>query len=80
VWVDTPLAVCQRRDPKGLYAQARAGKLEGLTGVSAPYEPPPNPELRLPASEEDPHQLAEQIIELLPAGHLTGGQRAGSRG
>jgi adenylyl-sulfate kinase len=40
VWVDTPLAECERRDPKGLYAKARAGAIKGMTGVDDPYEPP----------------------------------------
>jgi len=39
VWVDTPLVVCEQRDPKGLYSRARAGSLQGMTGVDAPYEP-----------------------------------------
>ena len=48
VFVDTPLIECERRDPKGLYARARAGELQGLTGVDDPYEPPEDPDLRLP--------------------------------
>jgi bifunctional enzyme CysN/CysC len=47
VHVDTPLAECERRDPKGLYARARAGELPGMTGVDDPYEPPERPELAL---------------------------------
>lgn len=47
VFVDTPLEVCAARDPKGLYAQARAGELHGLTGLDDPYEPPSEPDLRL---------------------------------
>ncbi len=47
VFVDTPLALCEERDPKGLYARARAGDLKGMTGVDAPYEPPANPDLVL---------------------------------
>lgn len=46
VWVDTPLEVCEQRDPKGLYKRARAGELTDFTGISAPYEVPENPELR----------------------------------
>jgi bifunctional enzyme CysN/CysC len=45
VFVDTPLAVCEARDPKGLYRKARAGEVPAFTGVSDPYEPPPTPEL-----------------------------------
>lgn len=47
VFVNSPLEVCERRDPKGLYARARAGTLKDFTGVSAPYEPPVGPELEL---------------------------------
>jgi bifunctional enzyme CysN/CysC len=47
VFVDTPLEVCERRDPKGLYAKARAGEIENLTGVNAPYEAPESPDLVL---------------------------------
>ena len=47
VYVDTPLEVCEERDPKGLYRRARAGTLRGLTGVDDPYEPPPDPDLVL---------------------------------
>ena len=47
VFVDTPLAVCERRDPKGLYRRARSGEIRGMTGVDAPYEVPSAPDLRL---------------------------------
>lgn len=46
VWVDTPIEICEQRDPKGLYKRARAGELVDFTGVSAPYEIPEQPELR----------------------------------
>ena len=45
VFVDTPLELCERRDPKGLYAKARAGELTGMTGIDDPYEAPETPEL-----------------------------------
>ncbi len=47
VFVDTPLEVCEERDPKGLYAKARAGEITGMTGIDDPYEPPERPELQL---------------------------------
>ncbi len=47
VFVDTPVEECERRDPKGLYARARAGELKGFTGVDDPYEPPESPDVRL---------------------------------
>lgn len=65
VFVDTPLAVCEARDPKGLYKKARAGQLPNFTGISSPYEPPEAPELRLPAGEETPEKLAARVIGLL---------------
>jgi bifunctional enzyme CysN/CysC len=45
VFVDTPLEVCEERDPKGLYARARAGEITGMTGIDAPYERPLEPDL-----------------------------------
>jgi adenylyl-sulfate kinase len=47
VWISTPLEECERRDPKGLYARARAGELSGMTGVDDPYEPPEAPDLEV---------------------------------
>ncbi len=46
VFVDTPIEICESRDPKGLYAKARAGEIKGFTGIDDPYEPPLDPELR----------------------------------
>ena len=51
VYLNVPLEVCEERDPKGLYAQARAGKLKEFTGISAPYEPPLKPEIELRTNE-----------------------------
>jgi bifunctional enzyme CysN/CysC len=48
VFVDTPIEVCEARDPKGLYAKARAGEITGFTGIDDPYEPPLEPEVTLP--------------------------------
>ena len=54
VYVDTPLEICEQRDPKGLYARARAGELSAMTGIDAPYEPPKQPDVHLrPASLAD---------------------------
>jgi bifunctional enzyme CysN/CysC len=60
VYVDTPLSVCEARDPKGLYARARAGELTGLTGVDDPYEPPASPDLHL-----TPGPLDDQVAAVL---------------
>lgn len=51
VFVDTPLEVCEERDPKGLYARARAGEITGMTGVDDPYEEPVTPDVRVDSSE-----------------------------
>jgi adenylylsulfate kinase len=53
VFVDAPLDACEQRDPKGLYRKARAGEIPEFTGISAPYEPPLSPELRVPTAELD---------------------------
>jgi adenylylsulfate kinase len=65
VFVDAPLAVCESRDPKGLYRKARAGQLPGFTGIDDPYEPPLQPELHLLSAAANPDQLAKQVIQHL---------------
>jgi bifunctional enzyme CysN/CysC len=65
VFVDTPIAACIERDPKGLYAKARAGQLKNFTGVDAPYEPPENPEIHLHTLGQTPEQLTEQVLQAL---------------
>jgi adenylyl-sulfate kinase len=65
VFVDAPLEVCERRDPKGLYARARAGELPGLTGIGAPYEPPCSPDLVLSSGEESIEVAVEQVMRML---------------
>lgn len=65
VYVATPRQECEKRDPKGLYARARAGELKGLTGVDAPYEPPENADLVLDTTGADIDALVAQVIELL---------------
>jgi bifunctional enzyme CysN/CysC len=65
IFVDAPLEVCERRDPKGLYARARAGELTGMTGVGAPYEPPSDPDLVLRSGEESVEEAVERVMRLL---------------
>ena len=65
VFVDTPLEDCVRRDPKGLYAKAQAGRLKNFTGVDAPYEAPDNPDVHLPTVGHDPEALAEKVLRAL---------------
>jgi len=71
IFVDAPLELCEKRDPKGLYARARAGELAGLTGVGAPYEPPLDPDLVLGTLEETVERGVERVLELLAARGLT---------
>ena len=65
VFVSTSLEECERRDPKGLYARARAGELKGLTGVDAPYEAPEDADLVVDTTGADIDELVSQVIELL---------------
>ncbi|MGO8749049.1 MAG: adenylyl-sulfate kinase [Thermoguttaceae bacterium] len=67
VFVDTPLEVCEKRDPKGLYKKARAGELKGFTGIDDLYEPPVHAELVLAGGDGSAEQLADQVLEYLRA-------------
>jgi bifunctional enzyme CysN/CysC len=62
IYVDTPLAVAEARDPKGLYQKARAGKIRNFTGIDSPYEPPENPEIHIETGRVSAEQAAEQVI------------------
>jgi bifunctional enzyme CysN/CysC len=67
IFVDTPLAVAEARDVKGLYRKARAGQLKNFTGIDSPYEPPYSPEIRVNTVEMTPAQAAEHIIrQIMP--------------
>lgn len=65
VYVSTPPEECQRRDPKGLWARARAGEIKGFTGVDDPYEPPARPELIL-GPELSPEAAAGEVLRWIP--------------
>ena len=65
IFVDTPLEICEERDPKGLYKKARAGQLKNFTGIDSDYEAPQAAELILKSGELDPETLADQIIDYL---------------
>lgn len=65
VFVDAPLGVVEERDPKGLYKKARAGEIKEFTGISAPYEVPPNPEIHIKTNEFDVAQSVAAIVEYL---------------
>jgi bifunctional enzyme CysN/CysC len=62
VFVDTPPEECERRDPKGLYAKARAGEIKGFTGVDAPYEAPPAPDVLLAFGEGTAEESAAKLL------------------
>ena len=79
VFVDTPLAEAEQRDPKGLYKKARRGELRNFTGIDSPYEPPESPEIHLRTALYSPEAAAEQILNklrdagmLYPADELSG--------
>ena len=65
VFVDCPLTVCEQRDPRGLYAKARAGQISEFTGVSAPYQPPLKPELILHTDRESEEESAARVVDYL---------------
>ena len=65
VFVDAPLEVCERRDPKGLYRKARAGEIKNFTGIDSPYEPPESPDIVLKTGERSVDELADQVIAYL---------------
>jgi bifunctional enzyme CysN/CysC len=76
VYVATPLAVCEARDPKGLYAKARAGEITGFTGIDAPYEPPTGPDIVVGDGDGDPVAAAHDILAALASllTHHTGSE------
>lgn len=70
IHVATPLEVCEARDPKGLYARARAGEIPNFTGISAPYEAPAAPELVLRTVDRGAIEAAAEVLDLLRAREL----------
>jgi bifunctional enzyme CysN/CysC len=68
VFVDVPLDVAEARDPKGLYAKARDGRIPNFTGIGSPYEPPEAPEIRVDAAAMPPEAAAEEIVRWLERG------------
>jgi bifunctional enzyme CysN/CysC len=67
VFVDTPIELCEQRDPKGLYAKARAGEITGFTGIDDPYEAPDAPDVILRPSDGDPAAQAALVLAALDA-------------
>jgi bifunctional enzyme CysN/CysC len=73
VFIDTPLEVCEQRDPKGLYAKARRGEIKNFTGIDSPYEAPENAEVVLRTVERSAEILAEDLVVGLLQNRLAGG-------
>ena len=65
IFVDTPLAICETRDPKGLYVKARKGEIAQFTGISSPYEAPLSPEITLHSEKETVNESVDRIMALL---------------
>ncbi|MFC7048376.1 sulfate adenylyltransferase subunit CysN [Emcibacter nanhaiensis] len=65
IFVNTPLEVCEQRDPKGLYKKARAGEIKNFTGFDSPYEEPDDAELNIDTTDLQPDQAADRIIDYL---------------
>ena len=72
IFVDTPLEVCEARDPKGLYKKARAGKISNFTGLDAPYEAPEDPEVHLETANLSVDEAAAQVIRYLESQTILG--------
>jgi len=70
VFVDTPIEVCEQRDPKGLYKKARAGQIKQFTGIDDPYEPPFQPEILLPTADLSIEQCVDRCIETLVSSRI----------
>jgi bifunctional enzyme CysN/CysC len=67
IFIDTPLAIAEQRDPKGLYKKARRGELKNFTGIDSPYEIPEKPELRIDTTSMSPEAAAERVVAFLQA-------------
>jgi adenylylsulfate kinase len=65
IFIDTPLAVCEARDPKGLYKKARSGDIPHFTGIDSEYQAPVNPEITVTYQDEDAMATAERLYTLL---------------
>lgn len=65
VYIDTPISVCEQRDPKGLYKKARNGEIKDFTGIDSSYDVPTNPELHVKTAEQSIQECAQQIVNYL---------------
>ncbi|BBZ51466.1 adenylyl-sulfate kinase [Mycobacterium heidelbergense] len=73
IFIDTPIEVCKKRDPKGLYKKVRIGEITGFTGIDAPYEPPSKPEWTLDGGNKDADSLADEVVSHLGAADIIPG-------
>jgi len=78
IFVDTPIEICEARDPKGLYQKARRGELKGFTGIDDPYEPPLAPELVLKTERRLPDELVSQLLDFLVESGILNNKPAGT--
>ena len=76
VFVDAPLEVCERRDPKGLYKKARAGQIKNFTGIDSAYEPPEHPEIVLETAKRSVQEVADEVIDYLQSRVGIAGRKA----
>ncbi|MBA6389387.1 adenylyl-sulfate kinase [Colwellia sp. BRX10-3] len=67
VFIDTPIAICEQRDPKGLYKKARAGEIKDFTGIDSTYEAPTNPAIHIDTANKSIEQCAQQVVDYLIA-------------
>ncbi|MDH3623517.1 MAG: adenylyl-sulfate kinase [Myxococcales bacterium] len=72
VFVDTPLEICEARDPKGLYKKARAGEISNFTGINAPYEAPRSPEVHLETADLGVDEAAAKVVRYLATHDILG--------
>ncbi|WP_438971949.1 adenylyl-sulfate kinase [Methylophaga sp.] len=70
IYMSTPLSVCEKRDPKGLYKKARSGEITNFTGIDSTYEPPESPEIIVNTAECDIAACADQVIAYLKQHHI----------
>jgi adenylylsulfate kinase len=72
VFIDTPLAICESRDPKGLYKKARAGEIPNFTGISSSFDVPESPDIHVHTAEQTIEQCADQIVDYLIKNKIVG--------
>ncbi|ASP46656.1 adenylyl-sulfate kinase [Cognaticolwellia beringensis] len=65
VFIDTPIEICEQRDPKGLYKLARAGEIKDFTGIDSAYEAPENPQIHINSANKSVEQCAQQVVDYL---------------